>query len=82
MTTLIALLIASLASVGAVLLTQEQLTAIQTEGLAKTAQVGQINRSGTLRAAVTQWQLSNGTEEIPTTAQLIAARLLDPAYID
>jgi hypothetical protein len=65
-----------------VLLTQEQLAAIQAEGLARTTQISQLNRDGTRQAAVTQWQLATGSGETPTVQQLIDARLLDPKYAE
>lgn len=50
-------LIAALASAGTVLLTKDQLTAIQSDGVTNTDQISQLNRTGAFKAVVTQWQL-------------------------
>ncbi|MDQ2823584.1 MAG: hypothetical protein M3Y65_24930 [Pseudomonadota bacterium] len=81
MNTLIALLVASLATAGAVLLTQDQLSDIQTQGQAKASLISRLNTNGTLHAATVQWQLDTANTRVPTPEELVAAGYLAPEFL-
>lgn len=77
----LAWLLAAGVGTGGVLLTEDQLSAIFSEGQATVQSIHQTNKQQTLTIAITLYQVHNATQSVPSVETLVSEGYLDPKFL-